>query len=114
MTEATINSELKVQTDDFADDRAQRWQATLMAEWVTQTDRFLDFNERTLLSGSGSVSADRMRQVAAQRYAEFDQHRRTLEAERATAAELDDFRALTEIENRRAGPEGDEDGHQPR
>ncbi len=99
---------------DFAEDRAQRRQATLMAEWVTQTDRFLDFNERTLLSGSGSVSASQMKQVAAERYVEFDQHRRAVEAERAAAEELDDLRALTEIENRRAGPEGDEDGHQPR
>lgn len=55
-----------------------------------------------------------MKQVAGERYAEFDQHRRTVEAERAAAAELDDLRALTEIENRRAGPEGDEDGQQPR
>ena len=64
-----------------------------MAEWVTQTDRFLDFNERTLLSGSGSVSASQMKQVAAERYIEFDQHRRALEAERAAEEELDDLRA---------------------
>ncbi len=33
---------------DFAEDRAQRRQTTLMTEWVAETDRFLAFNERSL------------------------------------------------------------------
>ncbi len=31
---------------DFAEDRAQRRIETRMVDWITQTDRFLDFNER--------------------------------------------------------------------
>lgn len=98
---------------DFAEDRAQRRQTTLMTEWVAQTDRFLAFNERSLLAGSGSVSASRMKTVAAERYAEFDERRKAVEAERAEADELEDLRALTAIENQRADPERDEDGHLP-
>ena len=75
-------------------------------------DRFLGSIRDS--GGPGSVSAAQMKQVVAERYTEFDQHRRAQEAECAAAAELDDLRTLTEIENRRAGPEGDEDGHQPR
>ncbi len=95
---------------DFAEDRAQRRQTTLMTEWASQTDRFLDFNERSLLTGSGSVSAAGMEAVAGERYAEFDERRRALEAEHAEAAELDDLRALTAIENRRADPDCDDRG----
>lgn len=98
---------------DFAEDRAQRRQTTLMTEWVAQTDRFLAFNERSLLAGSGSVSASRMKEVAAERYAEFDERRKAVEAERAEADELEDLRTLTAIENRRADPDRDEDGHLP-
>lgn len=47
-----------------------------------------------------------MKAVAAERYAEFDERRREHEAERAAAEELDDLRALTAIENRRAQPDG--------
>ncbi len=42
---------------DFAEDRARRRQQITMAEWVGQADRFLDFDERPVLSGSGSVSS---------------------------------------------------------
>ncbi len=98
---------------DFAEDRAQRRQTTLMTEWVAQTDRFLAFNERSLLAGSGSVSASMMKAVAAERYAEFDERRTAVEAERAESDELEDLRILTEIENRHTDPERDEDGHRP-
>ena len=96
---------------DFAEDRAQRRQTTLMTEWVAETDRFLAFNERSLQAGSGSVSASRMKAVAVERYAEFDERRKAVEAERAEADELEDLRTLTAIENRRADPERDDDGH---
>jgi hypothetical protein len=41
---------------DFGEDRTRRRQQIRMAEWVVQTDRFLDFNERRLLAGAGRVS----------------------------------------------------------
>jgi hypothetical protein len=69
------------------------------------------FNERSLQAGSGSVSASRMKAVAVERYAEFDERHKAVEAERAEADELEDLRTLTAIENRRADPERDDDGH---
>ncbi|MGH3940312.1 MAG: virulence RhuM family protein [Pseudonocardiaceae bacterium] len=98
---------------DFAEDRAHRRQTTLMTEWVAQTDRFLAFNERSLLADSGSVSASRMKTVVAERYAEFDERRKAVEAERAEADELEDLRTLAAIENRRADPGRDDDAHLP-
>lgn len=91
---------------DFAEDRAERRLPTLMADWVAQTDRFLAFNERDVLRGPGSVSASTMKAVAAERYAEFEERRRVHEAEGADVEELDDLRALTAIEHRRAWPDG--------
>jgi hypothetical protein len=83
---------------DFAEDRARRRQAITMAEWVDRTDRFLDFNERDVLTGAGSVSAATMQEITGERYAEFDRRRREEEAERAALEEWDDLRALTAIE----------------
>ena len=85
---------------DFAEDRARRRQPTLMAEWVAQTDRFLGFNERSVLSGPGRVSASAVEQVIAERYAEFDEPRRALEAEQSAADELQDLQELADVERR--------------
>jgi hypothetical protein len=95
---------------DFAEDRARRRQSTLMSEWVAQTDRFLSFNERSVLSGPGRVSASTVEQVIAERYAEFDERRRALEAEQSTADELQDLQELADVERRRIEREGLDDG----
>lgn len=91
---------------DFAEDRAQRRQEVRMADWVTQTDRFLVFNEREVLDGPGRVSAGSAKEITAGRYAEFEQRRRAEEAERAAVEEWDDLRELTAVE--RARPDEDE------
>ncbi|MBN9739404.1 MULTISPECIES: RhuM family protein [unclassified Pseudonocardia] len=91
---------------DFAEDRARRRQSILMSEWVSQTDRFIDFDERPLLRDAGSVSAAEAKAVADDRYARFDARRRVEEARRAELEEADDLRALTEIEKRRDDPSG--------
>ena len=91
---------------DFAEDRARRRQEVRMADWVTQTDRFLVFNEREVLDGPGRVSAVSAKEITAGRYAEFEQRRRDEEAERAALKEWDDLRELTAIE--RGLPDEDE------
>ncbi|MCK9367854.1 MAG: virulence RhuM family protein [Metallibacterium scheffleri] len=68
---------------DFAEDRALRRVETRMADWLTQTDRFLRFNERAVLSGAGQVSHAAMQALIDDRFARFDAHRRRAEAERA-------------------------------
>lgn len=87
---------------DFAEDRARRRQEVRMADWVTQTDRFLVFNEREVIDGPGRVSAGSAKEITAGRYAEFEQRRRDEEAERAALGEWDDLRRLTAIERGRA------------
>ena len=91
---------------DFAEDRARRRQEVRMADWVTQTDRVLGFNDREGLGGPGRVPAVSAKEITAGRYAEFEQRRRDEEAERAALEEWDDLRELTAIE--RGRPEEDE------
>jgi len=98
---------------DFAEDRAQRRQQTLMADWVAQADRFLDFNERPVLRGAGSVSASHVEQAVAATYAEYDGRRRALEAEQAAAEELSDLHELADVERRRLPRGKPGDGQQP-
>ena len=91
---------------DFAEDRARHRQEVRMADWVTQTDRFLAFNEREVLDGPGRVSATSAKEITAGRYVEFDQRRRAEQAERAALEEWDDLRKLTALEG--GQPEEDE------
>ncbi|OPF89822.1 virulence RhuM family protein [Rhodopseudomonas palustris] len=76
---------------DFAEDRASRRQETRMADWITQTDRFLSFNEREVLQGKGRMSHERMTEIAHARFDAFDADRRAAEAiaaEREAAEDL--------------------------
>jgi len=79
---------------DFAEDRAMRRIETRMADWIAQTDRFLDFNERSVLIGSGRISREQMEAIVADRYAAFDMRRRTAEALAAEQEAVDELRQL--------------------
>lgn len=81
---------------DYADDRAKKRQDIHMADWREYVDNFLAFNERTLLKGAGQISHDRMQQVAHERYAEFDEKRRSTEA---IEADMQDIRELEDLEH---------------
>lgn len=84
---------------DFADARTRRRQQITMAEWVGQTDRFLAFDERGILKGPGTVSSQQADRVTAERYAEYDNQRRTEEAAQADIAERDDPQSLSTLEH---------------
>lgn len=76
---------------DFAEDRAERRIETRMDDWITQTDRFLDFNERAVLNGPGRISSQQMELIIAERYAAFDAQRRgadRITSERETEVDL--------------------------
>ena len=88
---------------DFAEDRARRRLETRMADWIVQTDRFLVFNERDVLRHAGSVSHERMEQIAHQRFEAFDANRRAAEAIEA-AREADEDIDRLEAEARRLKP----------
>ena len=62
--------------------------------WRQNVDRLLEFNERPLLDGAGSVSRDDMKAIAHERYETFDTHRRAaeaLEADKVDIKELEDI-----------------------
>ena len=83
---------------DFAEDRARRRQTLSMNDWIGQTDRFLDFNERDVLTHAGTVSHDRMEKIVGERFGEFDIARREAEAAEAEKEELEDLQELeTEV-----------------
>lgn len=70
---------------DFAEDRASRGLQTQMADWVNQTNRFLEFTDRNVLAGAGSISRSFMEVEAGRRYEAFDTQRRAADLERTEA-----------------------------
>ncbi|MCR6687384.1 virulence RhuM family protein [Pseudoxanthomonas sp.] len=88
---------------DFAEDRAMRRIETRMADWIAQTDRFLAFNERAVLTGAGSISHEQMEATVGERYAAFDARRRAIEAETAEQEADEDLKQL-QAEAKRLAP----------
>jgi hypothetical protein len=74
--------------------RARERKDLTLDYWRNNVDRLLEFNERPILDGAGSISRDRMEQVAHQRYEQFDARRRREEALEADAEELQELQAL--------------------
>jgi len=64
--------------------------------WRSNVDKMLAFNEQPILQGAGSVSRERMAQLAHERYEAFDQKRR--EAERIQA-DADDLKEIEQLEH---------------
>lgn len=90
---------------DFAEDRASRRQETRMSDWVVQTDRFLTFNERDVLTDKGRISHDRMVEVAHARFETFDALRRVSEAIEADEEAAEDLAKLEEDVRRLKKPD---------
>jgi hypothetical protein len=80
---------------DFGELRARQRKTLRMDDWRGFVDSFLEFNESAVLKGAGSISRERMVQIAHQRYEEFDSQRR---AEEARIADEEDIEALKQIE----------------
>jgi hypothetical protein len=62
--------------------------------WRDNVDRMLTFNEKPVLEGKGSMSHERMREIAHERFDAFDGNRRLLEAKQADAEELEELEKL--------------------
>jgi hypothetical protein len=78
---------------DAAEDRAKRRQQIYLKDWEAFLDRFLEFNERPILKGGGSVSHQKMEEEVHDRYALFDEKRK---AEEKRLAELEHEREVTD------------------
>ena len=62
--------------------------------WRQNVDRLLEFNERPVLDGAGTISHEAMKQIARDRYETFDEHRRSEEARQADAEDLQELEAI--------------------
>ena len=62
--------------------------------WCSNVDKMLAFNDQPILQGAGSVSHEQMKRVAAERYDQFDQHRRKVERVQADAEDLREIEQL--------------------
>lgn len=64
--------------------------------WRQNVDRLLAFNEKPVLTHSGSISRENMERIASERFEVFDANRRIAEARQADA---EDLAELEQIEN---------------
>lgn len=71
--------------------------------WRNNVDRLLEFNERAVLEGAGSISAGQAREIAHQRYSEFDAQRRRDEALESDEEDLRELEALEKQIEQRGG-----------
>lgn len=63
--------------------------------WRSNVDRLLEFNDRPILRGAGSISKAAMKTIAEQRFDDFDAKRR---ADEVVAADTEDLKALEQLE----------------
>ncbi|WP_374286872.1 virulence RhuM family protein [Pseudomonas fluvialis] len=76
--------------------RVKQQKALTLDFWRSNVDKMLAFNDQPILQGAGSVSRERMEQLAHERYETFDQKRR--EAERIQA-DVDDLKEIEQLEH---------------
>jgi hypothetical protein len=67
---------------DFAEDQARRRQQVFLHDWQEKLDQFLQFNDREVLQGSGTIGKKIADEKAQAEYSQFaEQRRRLKEAE---------------------------------
>lgn len=80
---------------DQAELRAKDGKTLTLDFWRSNVDRLMQFNDRPVLGSAGSISHEKMKAIAEERYAEFDEKRRAAEA---IEAEHEDIKALEDAE----------------
>ena len=80
---------------EFAELRTKQKQHITLGDWRKYVDNFMAFNEQPLLSHTGKISRDEMKDIAHQRYETFDNNRTYAEAVEADKIEVD---ALDKLE----------------
>lgn len=70
--------------------------------WRENVDRILDFQDKKILTNSGSISKAEMEKLVSKVYAQFDQRRKEYEALQADNEDLEELRRLEqEIKNKK-------------
>lgn len=89
---------------ETAELRAKRQTVTPMAFWQENVGQIITANGFPLLSGAGSVSHARMEQKVGTLFLDYDQRRKSLEAQAADAQDEAELKALENTLKRRAKP----------
>lgn len=92
---------------DYAETKAQRRQTITVAEWIEQTQKFLDFNDYPASDGPGKMSNKAMKTIVDDVYNTYDSGRRTAEtelSERQATTELNEITHQVNGINRRDTP----------
>jgi hypothetical protein len=79
---------------DYAERQARQRKTVTMEQWSDKLDGFLKFNEQELLTHAGKVKAEVAKKIAEDRYAAFNEKRKTAEARDADEADLRELEQL--------------------
>ena len=79
---------------DFAEDQAERRKQVFLKDWTDKLDQFLEFNDRAVLSGAGSITKKQADEKAKLEYDIFAEGRRKL---KELQGENSDFYTLENI-----------------
>ena len=79
---------------DFAEDQAERRKQIFLKDWTDKLDQFLEFNDRAVLSGAGSITKKQADEKAKLEYDAFAEGRRKL---KELKGENSDFYTLENI-----------------
>jgi hypothetical protein len=85
---------------ETAELRAKNRQDITMNFWKENVDKILDLNDKPILQSKGSISNAQMEEIAEKVYLTFNTKRKTEEARKADAEDLEELKALEqEIKN---------------
>ncbi|PCI00971.1 MAG: hydroxyacid dehydrogenase [Zetaproteobacteria bacterium] len=79
---------------ETAELRVKNRQDITMDFWRNNVDKMLEFNDKEVLQGKGSITNAWMEKKVTAIYQDFDQTRKTIEAEQADLKELEEVNAL--------------------
>ncbi len=75
-----------------------------MSFWKENVDRLLNFQNKKILKGSGTVSNEQMENYIEKVYEQFDQKRKEYEALKADQNDLEEIKAIENMLRRRKEP----------
>jgi len=85
---------------ETAELRAKERLDITMSFWKENVDRILEFNDKKVLAGKGSISNAEMEQKAREAYAEFDARRKAYEADLADKQDVEEIEAIIKKQNK--------------
>lgn len=86
---------------DYAEDQARRRKVMYMKDWEDRLDAFLEFNERAILDHAGSLKASVAKKLAGERYDDFNEKRKQIEARKADKETLEELKQIEEKAGKR-------------